>query len=75
VNGPSFIEAVCYRYEGHFAGDGLKYRSKDERSAWGQKDPITKLRERLGAAKLLSVEEADEFVRAAERQIDEARCS
>ena len=27
-SGPTFIEAVCYRYEGHFSGDALKYRSK-----------------------------------------------
>jgi len=70
--GPSFIEAVCYRYEGHFSGDNLKYRSKDERAAWSEKDPILRLRNRLIDAKLLTAREADDLVGDADRQIDEA---
>lgn len=70
--GPSFIEAICYRYEGHFSGDNLKYRMKEERAAWNEKDPILNLRTSLIAANWLSVQEADDLVRAAECQIDEA---
>ena len=70
--GPSFIEAVCYRYEGHFSGDNLKYRLKDERAAWNEKDPILKLRNLLIDAKLLTAQEADDLMLEADRQIDEA---
>jgi TPP-dependent pyruvate/acetoin dehydrogenase alpha subunit len=70
--GPSFIEAVCYRYEGHFSGDNLKYRLKDERAAWNEKDPILKLRKRLIDANFLTAQEADDLIRKADRQIDEA---
>ena len=71
-DGPSFIEATCYRYEGHFSGDSLKYQSKDERTAWKEKDPILRLRDCLIDAKLLSVEEADGFASSADCEIDEA---
>jgi TPP-dependent pyruvate/acetoin dehydrogenase alpha subunit len=71
-NGPSFIEAVCYRFEGHFSGDNLKYRSKNEYSEWRKKDPITRLRDRLINGNLLSVEEADDLAASADREIDEA---
>jgi pyruvate dehydrogenase E1 component alpha subunit len=70
--GPSFIEGVCYRYEGHFSGDNLKYRAKAERAAWEAKDPIVKLRNLLVDAKLLTAREADDLVHRAESQIDEA---
>jgi TPP-dependent pyruvate/acetoin dehydrogenase alpha subunit len=71
-SGPSFIEALCYRYEGHFSGDALKYLSKDERAVWTQRDPINDLRERLVGAQLLSNTEADDLARAAEQLVDEA---
>jgi TPP-dependent pyruvate/acetoin dehydrogenase alpha subunit len=70
--GPSFIEAVCYRYEGHFSGDNLKYRSKEERASWSEKDPILKLQKQLIDAEIISAEKADGFVVSADRQIDEA---
>lgn len=39
-DGPSLIEAVSYRWEGHFYGDPMLYRSKDELEEWKAKDPI-----------------------------------
>lgn len=38
--GPTLIEAKTYRQEGHWIGDPQVYRSKDEVSAWKEKDPI-----------------------------------
>jgi len=70
--GPSFIEAVCYRYEGHFSADGLRYRAKSEREEWDKKDPIMTLRKQLVDWKLVTVPEADDLLRRAERQVDEA---
>ncbi len=45
--GPSVIEAVCYRYRGHFEGDSEDYRLKEEVELWRQLDPITRLEKRL----------------------------
>ena len=45
--GPSLIEAVCYRYRGHFEGDAEEYRTREEVERWRQLDPIPRLGERL----------------------------
>jgi pyruvate dehydrogenase E1 component alpha subunit len=39
-DGPSLIEAVSYRWEGHFYGDPMLYRSKEELEEWKAKDPL-----------------------------------
>lgn len=39
--GPSLIEAVCYRYSGHFVGDQMVYVPKEELAAWRARDPLT----------------------------------
>jgi len=39
--GPTFIEAVTYRFRGHHVGDAAGYRTKEELSWWmDNKDPI-----------------------------------
>ena len=45
--GPSIIEGLCYRYRGHFEGDGEPYRTPQEVEEWRKKDPIPKFRQRL----------------------------
>ena len=46
--GPTFIEARTYRYEGHNVGDVQNYREKSEVSSWREaQDPIDRLRRRL----------------------------
>ena len=38
--GPSLIEAICYRFRGHFEGDAEAYLEEGEKSGWKEKDPI-----------------------------------
>jgi pyruvate dehydrogenase E1 component alpha subunit len=38
--GPSFIEAMTYRYCGHMPGDAGEYRTKEEVAQWKARDPI-----------------------------------
>jgi acetoin:2,6-dichlorophenolindophenol oxidoreductase subunit alpha len=46
--GPTFIEAQTYRYEGHNVGDVQNYREKSEVADWLEsRDPIDRLRQRL----------------------------
>jgi 2-oxoisovalerate dehydrogenase E1 component len=45
--GPFFVEAVTYRWHGHYEGDPEKYRSKDELSEWQERDPLVVARARL----------------------------
>ena len=45
--GPVFIEAMTYRYRGHYLGDPENYRTKSEIERWRKKDPIDRLRRQL----------------------------
>jgi pyruvate dehydrogenase E1 component alpha subunit len=51
--GPSLIECKTYRHRGHFEGDPMVYRTKDEYDAWLKKDPIPRFEKALTEMKLL----------------------
>jgi TPP-dependent pyruvate/acetoin dehydrogenase alpha subunit len=42
--GPSLLIAYTYRIDGHFVGDPLTYRTKEEVEHWRQLDPIPRFR-------------------------------
>jgi pyruvate dehydrogenase E1 component alpha subunit len=42
-DGPTLIEAKTYRYYGHFEGDTILYRTKEELEAYRSRDPIIAL--------------------------------
>ena len=65
--GPSFIEAITYRFRGHSMADPLEYRKKSEETQWRKKDPILKFRTWLEARDLVATEELE----AMEREVDE----
>lgn len=46
-DGPTFVEGKTYRYRGHYEGDPMLYRTKEELAEWRQRDPISTLRDRL----------------------------
>lgn len=66
-DGPTLIEAVCYRYRGHFEGDAEEYRPPHEKELWRRLDPIPRLERQLQA---LGWADADE-VRRLEREARE----
>lgn len=47
--GPTLIEAVTYKFRGHYAGDAMKYIPKEELKAAIEVDPVVVLRARLVA--------------------------
>jgi pyruvate dehydrogenase E1 component alpha subunit len=64
--GPSFIEAKCYRYRGHSMSDpGVGYRSREEIELWKERDPIPRIR----AAVLHDFGETDEARAAVEEEL------
>ena len=57
--GPSLIEAICYRFRGHFEGDAEGYLGADEKSTWKEKDPINILGAQLKEQGWLTDAEAE----------------
>jgi pyruvate dehydrogenase E1 component alpha subunit len=45
--GPTFIEGKTYRYRGHYEGDPMVYRTREELESWRQRDPVASFRQRL----------------------------
>ena len=45
--GPTLLELVTYRWQGHFAGDPAAYRPDEEVAQWKAKDPIKRTRKDL----------------------------
>jgi len=74
--GPTVVEALTYRWHGHYEGDPQRYRSPDEVKAWQSRDPLLVHEQRLRAAgitddqiRALETSVADELDRA----LDQAR--
>lgn len=65
--GPYFLELMTYRYRGHSMSDSRGYRTREEEELWKQRDPIFMLRDRLIAAKALTL---DDFTKM-EKEIDD----
>jgi 2-oxoisovalerate dehydrogenase E1 component len=40
---PSVVEALTYRWHGHYEGDPQRYRTPEEREAWRARDPLARL--------------------------------
>jgi len=45
--GPTYIEAITYRFRGHSISDPGTYRSEQEKKIWQERDPIPNFAERL----------------------------
>lgn len=59
-HGPRLIEAITYRWHGHYEGDPERYRDQNETELWRQRDPIilsaARLREGGGDGAIPSIE-------------------
>lgn len=69
--GPFFVEAVTYRFRGHFEGDAQRYRDEDEMAFWRARDPITVARERLAAHGVASAD-LDELEATVKHEVESA---
>ena len=70
--GPSLLECKTYRFAGHFVGDPLAYRSKEEVQRWTERDPLRRFATRVLADGLLSQEDLQRADREVARHIEEA---
>lgn len=69
--GPTLIEFMTYRWQGHFAGDPAAYRSDEEVTYWKDRCPLKKTREDL-LSKKVSKKKIEELEKKAEEEIADA---
>ncbi|OYD70411.1 thiamine pyrophosphate-dependent dehydrogenase E1 component subunit alpha [Rhodococcus sp. OK302] len=70
--GPTLIEAVTYRFNGHLMGDAMEYMPKEELKAAIEADPVPRLRERIIASGHRTEAELAEIERQLQAEIDDA---
>ncbi len=70
--GPTFIEAQTYRYYGHFEGDTIKYRNREEEQHYRSLDCLQRFRKTVIEQELLSQAELDAIDERARATIDDA---
>ncbi|MCG3206562.1 MAG: Acetoin:2,6-dichlorophenolindophenol oxidoreductase subunit alpha [Anaerolineae bacterium] len=70
--GPTFVEGKTYRYRGHYEGDPMVYRTKEEMAEWRQRDPISTFRQRLLDAGLAAEAELAEIEAGVQAELDAA---
>lgn len=70
--GPSLLEAVTFRFCGHYFGDQGEYIPEAEYNAAVEADPIPRYRQRLLAEGSASAAELDEIEREAKQEVDDA---
>lgn len=71
--GPSFIEAMTYRYRGHGSGEKANYRTADEIENWRtSSDPIDRLAASLIDSGEATKDDIDALETAAKQAVDDA---
>jgi TPP-dependent pyruvate/acetoin dehydrogenase alpha subunit len=71
--GPTFIEALTYRYRGHNTGDSETYRTPDEVEAWRRtRDPIMRLARALENSGALAAGQLDSVIAVTREQVADA---
>lgn len=71
-DGPSLIECKTYRYYGHFEGDTITYRTKEEVEAYRARDAIQALRRYLVDHNLATTAEVAIIDQQVRERIDDA---
>ncbi len=70
--GPSLVECKTYRHRGHFEGDPMVYRSKEEFESWLKKDPIPRFEKSLRDMKVLTDARMADIKKEIEARIEAA---
>jgi len=71
-DGPTFVEGKTYRHRGHYEGDPMVYRTREELEFWKQRDPLTRLRYQLLSDGLAGETDLDAIAAAIKQEMDEA---
>jgi acetoin:2,6-dichlorophenolindophenol oxidoreductase subunit alpha len=70
--GPTLLEAKTYRYFGHYEGDAMKYRAREEEQRYRARDPITSFKRKVLAEDLLTAAACEAIEKKAVATIEAA---
>jgi pyruvate dehydrogenase E1 component alpha subunit len=70
--GPTLLECDTYRLRGHFIGDPMHYRSRDELAEQRQHDPILRYREQLVGEGVIAEADMQRLELSAAAAVDDA---
>ncbi|GFM16565.1 MULTISPECIES: alpha-ketoacid dehydrogenase subunit alpha/beta [Mycobacteriaceae] len=70
--GPSFVEAVAYRLQGHYFGDAMAYADQDELAAMRADPPFARYRRRLVDEGIAAVADLDAIDAEIAAELEEA---
>ncbi len=70
--GPALIECKTYRHRGHFEGDPMAYRTREEEEMWKAKDPIARFESKLMEMGVLTEAKAKEINDSIVARVQEA---
>jgi pyruvate dehydrogenase E1 component alpha subunit len=70
--GPTLIEAKTYRYYGHFEGDSMNYRTREEEQSYRQRDALVIFKGKVTGEKLLAATELEAVEKKVQAAIDDA---
>ena len=71
-DGPSFIEAMTYRFRAHSMADPELYRTKEEVARWRLRDPIPRLKSQMMEWELAQEEDFSQIEAAVEQTVEES---
>jgi len=70
--GPYILQCDTYRFEGHYYGDPMVYRTKEEMDGWREKDPIMRVEEIMVKRGILIKEEYQKKRADIQMEVNEA---
>lgn len=70
--GPTLIECKTYRHRGHYEGDPMAYRTKEEMEEWKERDGVPRLRNYIIENKLATAQEMDDIEAEIKQMIEDA---
>ena len=71
-SGPSFVDAITYRWRGHSKSDKNLYRTKDEMAEWRGRDPILRYTRQVTEAGIVTEAEVDAIQAGVRQEIRDA---
>ncbi len=71
-NGPYVLECNTYRIEGHYYGDAMVYRSKEETEEWRKRDPILRVECLLIERGILTEAQCRNIQEEMQKEVDQA---